>query len=83
MGTYGERRYSSTILDLGTMWRYVVSFMIWMLYPGKRACDTHRIQGRLGPRARLGATENLTPTIGPAVIPTSFIQVFIPKFRLQ
>jgi hypothetical protein len=33
MKAYGEGRYSSTILDLCTRWRYVVSFTSQPLYP--------------------------------------------------
>jgi hypothetical protein len=33
MKTYGEWRYSSTILDLGTSWRWVVSFTPRPLFP--------------------------------------------------
>jgi hypothetical protein len=32
MKTYGEWKYSSTILDIGTRWRWVVSFMPQRLY---------------------------------------------------
>jgi hypothetical protein len=38
MKTYGEWSYSSTSLDLGTRWRWVVSFTLLPLYPrGKSA----------------------------------------------
>jgi hypothetical protein len=46
----GERRYSSAILDLGTRWRYVVSFTPWPLYP-----RYHFRGGRVGPRGGLDA----------------------------
>jgi hypothetical protein len=37
----GKWRYSSSILDLGTRWRLVVSFIHWPLYlQGNRPC-TH------------------------------------------
>jgi hypothetical protein len=32
MKTYGESRYSSTMFDLRTKWRQVVSFMPQLLY---------------------------------------------------
>jgi hypothetical protein len=36
MKTYGEWRYSSTILELRTRWRRIVSFTLQPLYtPGK------------------------------------------------
>jgi hypothetical protein len=48
--TYGEWGYSSTILDLGTRWRWVVG-----LTPGRTALGTHSIRGWVGPRAGLDA----------------------------
>jgi hypothetical protein len=33
MKTYGEWMYSSTILDLGTTWWWMVSFRLQLLYP--------------------------------------------------
>jgi hypothetical protein len=33
----GEWRYSSTILDLGIRWRWVVSFTLRPLYPGEKS----------------------------------------------
>jgi hypothetical protein len=45
----GELRYSSTILDLGTRWRWVVSFMPRPLYP------RYPLDRRLGgPKSRSG-----------------------------
>jgi hypothetical protein len=45
----GEWRYSSTILDLGTRWRWVVSFTPWSLYPrGKR--PRYPLDRRVGER---------------------------------
>jgi hypothetical protein len=49
---YGEFRYSSTILDLGTRW-CVVSCMPLPLYPR----DTHWIGGWVCPRAGLDTME--------------------------
>jgi hypothetical protein len=43
------------VLDLGTRWRWVVSFTLRPLYPRKRAPRTHWIGGRVGPRAGLDA----------------------------
>jgi hypothetical protein len=38
MKAFGECRYSSTILELSTRCRWVVSFMVWPLYPrGERS----------------------------------------------
>jgi hypothetical protein len=33
---YEEWRYSSTMLDFSTVWRWFVSFMIWARYPWER-----------------------------------------------
>jgi hypothetical protein len=44
------------ILDLGTKWRWVVSFTPRPLYPGQRAPGTHWI-GWVGPRAGLDDVE--------------------------
>jgi hypothetical protein len=52
-----EWRYGSIILDLGSVWRWVVSFTSWPLYPGKRAPDTHWIGGCVGSRDGLDAVE--------------------------
>jgi hypothetical protein len=47
-GVVGEWRLAPRILDLGTRWRWVVSFMPWPLYPqGKR--PRYPLDGRLGP----------------------------------
>jgi hypothetical protein len=50
---HGEWRYSSTILDLGTRWRWVVSFPPLPLYPAERAPNTHWRGGWVGPRVNL------------------------------
>jgi hypothetical protein len=44
-------------LDLGTNWRWVVSFTPLPLYPRERAPDTHFIGGWVDPRAGLDDTE--------------------------
>jgi hypothetical protein len=49
---WGEWRYSSTILDLSTRWRWVVSFMPWPLYPREIAPGTYRIGGWVGSRIK-------------------------------
>jgi hypothetical protein len=43
----GEWRYSSTIPDLGTKWRWVVSFTPWLLYPRGKS-PRHPLDRRLG-----------------------------------
>jgi hypothetical protein len=45
-------------LDLGTSWRWVVSFTAWPLYSGERAPGTHLIGGWMDPRAGLDDVEN-------------------------
>jgi hypothetical protein len=50
MKTYGGVEYSSTLLDLSTRWRWVVSFTHLPLYPGERTPCTHYIRGSGDPR---------------------------------
>jgi hypothetical protein len=70
MKAYGEWRYSSTILDLGTGWRRVVSFTPRPLYPeGKsprytlcsRLAGLPRHSGRCGEKKSLASVGNWTP----------------------
>jgi hypothetical protein len=50
----GEWRYSSSILDLGNSWRWVVCFMPRPFCPDERSPDsTHFIGGWVGPTAGL------------------------------
>jgi hypothetical protein len=55
----GEWRYSSTIINLGTRWRLVVSFTPLPLYPLDRL-DT-RLDGSQSRSARHGEEKNLAP----------------------
>jgi hypothetical protein len=48
----GEWRYSSTILDLGTRWRWVASYMSRPLYYRGKNPGIHRIGSWVEPRAR-------------------------------
>jgi hypothetical protein len=57
MKTYGEWRCSSSILDLGTRCKFVVSFTPRPLYPRCKSHATSWIGGGVGPRARLGAMD--------------------------
>jgi hypothetical protein len=57
MKTYGEWRYSSTILDLSTNLRRVDSFTSAPLYSWRRTINTHWVGGCVGPRAGLDAVE--------------------------
>jgi hypothetical protein len=52
---YMEWKCSSTILDLSIKWRWVVSFMLWLLYPWEE------------PKSQSGLTsieKNLLPMLG-------------------
>jgi hypothetical protein len=53
----GEWRCSFIILDVGTGWRWVVSFTSLPLYPPGESPRTHCIGGWAGPRAGLKAVE--------------------------
>jgi hypothetical protein len=57
MKTYGEWRYSSSILDLGTRWRCVVSFNIRARYSRCKSVCTRCIGGWVGTRADLDAVQ--------------------------
>jgi hypothetical protein len=61
-----EWSYSSTILDLGTRWRRVVSFTPSGFTSGERAPGTHWIGSWLvpGPVWTLGVEKNLLPLPG-------------------
>jgi hypothetical protein len=57
MKTYrGSGGIAPRILDLGTRWRWVVSFTPQPLYPGERFPGTHWIGGWVGPRAERWTT---------------------------
>jgi hypothetical protein len=47
-----EWRYSSTILDFGTRWRWMISFTPRPLITGERAAGTNWIWGWMGPQSR-------------------------------
>jgi hypothetical protein len=49
--------YNSTILDLGTSWRRVISFTPRPFYPREIAPGTLWIRGWVGPRAGLETME--------------------------
>jgi hypothetical protein len=58
MKTCGEWRYISAILDFGTRWRWVVSFMPQAhCTPGERAHDTNWIGRWVGPKAVFDAVK--------------------------
>jgi hypothetical protein len=48
---WGSGSIAPHILDLGTSWRHVVSFMPQPLYPRERTPGMHWIGGWVGPRA--------------------------------
>jgi hypothetical protein len=56
----GVWRYRSTILDLGTRWRWVVIFTHRPLYLRGKSPGTHWVEGWVGRRAGLDAVENRT-----------------------
>jgi hypothetical protein len=69
MKTYGVGRYSSTILDLGSRWKWVVSYTP----PRERAPYAQRIGGWVGHRFGREATEerDTLPLAGkPVALPT-------------
>jgi hypothetical protein len=53
----GEWRYSSIILNHGTTWRWMVSFMLLPLYSGEETPVTHWLWGWVGSSARLDVME--------------------------
>jgi hypothetical protein len=58
MKTYwGSEGITPQILNLGTIWRWMVSFIPRPLYSGERSPGTHWIRGCVGPRAGLDAEE--------------------------
>jgi hypothetical protein len=70
----GEWRYSSTILDLGTRWRWVVSFKPQPLWPGGNSpwFPLDRMLG--GPQSQsvcCGVEENVLPMLGIKPEPSS------------
>jgi hypothetical protein len=54
---WGSGRIDPHFLDLGTCWRWVVSFTPVPLYPGESAPGTHWIRGWVGPRTGLDDVE--------------------------
>jgi hypothetical protein len=55
MKAYVQWKFSSTILDLGTGQRQVISFTLPALYPREIAPTVRCIGSRVGPNAGLGA----------------------------
>jgi hypothetical protein len=52
---WGSGNIAPRILDLGTRWRWVVSFTPGRFTPRERAPGTHRLGGCVGPRADVDA----------------------------
>jgi hypothetical protein len=82
----GERRYSSTVLELCTRWRWVISFTPCPLYPQGNIprCPLDRMLD--GPQSRFGCcrvdksispAENRTATSQPVAIPNGWSHVDI------
>jgi hypothetical protein len=61
MKTYGEWKYSVTISDLGTTWRYVVSFTPRPFLPGETSLNTRCIEVWVSPIAKLNVMEKRKP----------------------
>jgi hypothetical protein len=83
MKTYGELRYSCTILDLRNIWRCVVSFTPQLLYP-QRKRPRYALDKRLGgPQSRsdhCGEAKNLLPRreSNPGLSPRTYFDWAIP-----
>jgi hypothetical protein len=63
----GERRYSSTILNLGTIWRWVVNFMPLPLYSPRKLFQYPLYMRLGGPQSRsgrCGEDKNVFPLAG-------------------
>jgi hypothetical protein len=58
---WGSGSIGPLILNLGTRWKWVVSFTLRPLYPAKRATGIHWIGGWVGPTA---GTAAVTKTVG-------------------
>jgi hypothetical protein len=75
----GKWRYSTAILDLGTIWRWMVSFTPRPLYP-RRKSPWYSLNRRVGvPRirsGRCGVEENLMPLL--VIHPSSLYQLSCP-----
>jgi hypothetical protein len=81
----GEWRYSSTILSLGTRWRWVVSFMLQPLQPwgkssrfllDRRLGEPQSWAGRYAVEKNLTPARNQTPATLPLVLsPQSVIKL--------
>jgi hypothetical protein len=70
----GEWRYNYSIFNLGTRWRWVVSFTLDRFIPGESP-DTHWIGSWLGPRRGLDAMGDPLPERNP---PAGLYPVAIP-----
>jgi hypothetical protein len=75
-----EWGYSSSILNLGTGWRWVVSFTLQPIFPGEIVPCTHRIGGLVGFRDGLDAVEarKILPLPEIELRPSSSYPVTIP-----
>lgn len=49
------KSYWQYIINLGTSWRWVVSFSPWLFYPRRNNPGTHKIQSCVCPRAGMNA----------------------------
>jgi hypothetical protein len=69
MKTYGGADVSSTILNLSSGWRSLVSFTLWQLYPWRKSPGTLWLGGWMSPRARLDSTEKGRMSLLPGIEP--------------
>jgi hypothetical protein len=56
-GVWGRGCIDPRFLDLGTCWRWVVSFAPQSIFPAERALGTYWIRGWVGPRTGLDIVE--------------------------
>jgi hypothetical protein len=74
----GKWKYGSTIVDLGTRWRWVVRFTPRTIYPLGKSRSCHCIGGWVGPIVALDAVEKREITLPgiepPAAQPRSQLQ---------
>jgi hypothetical protein len=61
----GDWRCSSTILNLGARWRWVVTFRPAAIFPGKRVPGTYWVEGWVGLRACLNTVEKRREEVFP------------------
>jgi hypothetical protein len=82
---YGLWRYSSTILELGIRWRWVVSFTPWLLYTRGKSPRYPLVRRMCGPQSRSerygqqNTRLELNPSRQPVALPTELSLRFSSK----